>query len=370
MTERTPSESASANESRAGRESRWLLVPAAVGAVAMTGQLWSVTVGRRAAARPARTLSTTLEARLSPTTHAPVPPTLEAMWYARAERTLAAGSDLAGLARGVKMLDESGDAAAALPLVSARRSREDRRRRVRALLPRDCPAALESVGRSGRGVRGGGDDAMRRRRCRRPRLFRQAEIREARNDFAGAVAIYERLLQRKLASPQIALVKLAAAASAAGDAAKSIAAARRVLTEFSLSAEAAEAEMLLDRLGAASRSRRQARSRPSSNAPRRCSRRASGTRRGQRTNGSSGKTAGADGERLIFRLAQIQAATGQLASGPRGVPPLRRPQRPGRRGRLRADPGRTRARDRGRRTRPDPRLRRAAIRRIRSPKPR
>ena len=79
-------------------------------------------------------------------------------------------------------------------------------------------------------------------------LYRRAEIREARSDFAGAAAIYEQLLTRKIASPQVALVKLGSVASSAGDRPRAIEAHRRVLREFPLSAEAAEAEQLLDRL--------------------------------------------------------------------------------------------------------------------------
>jgi soluble lytic murein transglycosylase len=308
MTERTPSESAPRTVSIGPRITR-LLVPAAVGAVAMTGQLWSVTsVAEQQHVQP--NLSTTLEARLSPTTHAPVPPTLEAMWYARAERTLAAGSDLAGLARGVKMLDESGDAAAALPLVSAAGlAKTDVAEYARYY----SGIALQRLNRQDEADAAFAAVATMAGPSSLPEsaLFRQAEIREARNDAAGAVAIYERLLQRKLASPQIALVKLAAAASAAGDAAKSIEAARRVITEFSLSAEAAEAEMLLDRrggftLGSSDEIATELERAEALFKARKWDQARSAYER------VKGKTSDADGERLIFRLAQIQAATGEL----------------------------------------------------------
>ena len=80
-------------------------------------------------------------------------------------------------------------------------------------------------------------------------LFRRAEIRESRNDFAGAAAMYRQLLDRTMASPQIALVRLGAMANAAKDTPRAIEAYRRVLAEYPLSSEAAEAEKMLDSLG-------------------------------------------------------------------------------------------------------------------------
>ncbi len=104
------------------------------------------------------------------------------MWYARAERTLAAGSDLAGLARGVKMLDESGDAAAALPLVSAaglgKTDVAEYARYYRGIAlqrlnrPDEADAAFAAVATM---------DAPSS--LPEAALFRQAEIREARNDY-------------------------------------------------------------------------------------------------------------------------------------------------------------------------------------------
>jgi soluble lytic murein transglycosylase len=288
---------------------KWLLVPAAAAALVATAPLSSVTsVAEQQQAQP--NLARTIEARLSPTPHAAVPATLETMWYARPERALPATNALAGLARGVKMLDESGDAAAALPLVSAaslaksevgeysryytgialqRLNRlDDADAAFATVAALDAPSVLPEAA-----------------------LFRQAEIREARGDYAGAVAIYERLLQRKLASPQIALVKLAAAASAAGDGNKSIEAARRVVTEFTLAAEAAEAELLLERRGgftlttpaqvAAELDRAEALFK---------------ARKWEQARAAfervKGKTTREDEERPVFRLAQIDAATGQI----------------------------------------------------------
>ena len=55
---------------------------------------------------------------LSPTLHPAVPELVEHMWYVPAPAA-ARSSALVGLAEGVHMLERSGDAAAALPLVSA-----------------------------------------------------------------------------------------------------------------------------------------------------------------------------------------------------------------------------------------------------------
>ena len=80
-------------------------------------------------------------------------------------------------------------------------------------------------------------------------LFRRAEIREIRNDFAGAAAIYKQLLERTIASPQIALVRLGSMANLAKDTPRAIEAYRRVLAEYPLTSEAPEAEKQLETLG-------------------------------------------------------------------------------------------------------------------------
>jgi soluble lytic murein transglycosylase len=284
------------------------MLPVAAGALLITAPLWSAApVPEQESAQP--DLSKTLEARLSPTPHAAVPATLDAMWYARDPKLLPSTSELAALARGVKMLDESGDAAAALPLVSApalgksnvaeyaryytgialqRLNRlEDADAAFAAAATVDAPSWLSEAA-----------------------VFRRAEIREARSDFAGAVALYEQLLQRTVAAPQIALVKLAASASAAGDRPKAIAAARRVTTEFTLAAEAAEAEQLLDRLGGfALESAAEVTAELERGEALFKARKWDQARDAyQRVRG---KTTDSDADRVAFRLAQVESATGQ-----------------------------------------------------------
>ena len=225
---------------------KWLLWPLIASALLITVQAWNATPGAVQELTPPP-LTNTSEARLNPTAHPTVPATLEAMWYARTPEPAPAGA-LAGFARGVQMLDDFLTPADALPLVSAPAlAKTDvagySRYYTGIALQRldrldDADAMFASV------AEGKLDGQLPE-----AALYRRAEIREARKDFAAAVEIYQRLLDRKVASPQIALVKLGAASSAAGDRPRAIEAHRRVLAEFTLAAEAAEAEELLDNLG-------------------------------------------------------------------------------------------------------------------------
>jgi soluble lytic murein transglycosylase len=187
-----------------------------------------------------------VDARLSPTLHAPVPPRLESMWYVSETEPPATGA-MANLARGVRILEESGSATEALPLVSqaalAKTPVAEYARYYTGL-------ALQQLDRLDEADATFAALAESERQAQLPEsaLFRRAEIRESRKDFAGAVALYEQILERKPAAAQIALVKLGAAAAAAGDRERAVTAYRRVLREFTLSAESAEAERLLDEL--------------------------------------------------------------------------------------------------------------------------
>ena len=225
---------------------KWLLWPLLASALIITVQAWNAVPGAQQELPPAP-LTNTTDARLSPTAHPIVPATLETMWYARNPEPSPSGA-LAGFARGLQMLDDYITPGDALPLVSAP-----------ALAKTDVVdysryytgIALQRLNRLDEADAAFAAVAARKIDSQLPEaaLYRQAEIRETRKDFAAAVEIYQRLLDRKVASPQIALVKLGAAASAAGDRQRAMEAHRRVLAEFTLAAEAAEAEELLDNLG-------------------------------------------------------------------------------------------------------------------------
>jgi hypothetical protein len=62
--------------------------------------------------------------------------------------------------------------------------------------------------------------------------FRLAEIREVQKDYKGAVAVYESLVLKKLAQPQIAWLRLGLAADLAGQPMRSIEALQRVYYDF------------------------------------------------------------------------------------------------------------------------------------------
>jgi soluble lytic murein transglycosylase len=190
----------------------------------------------------------TFGARLLPTAHPAVPATLETMWYVPEGDAAPTSGPLGDLARGVRMLDKGEDPALALPLVSNP-----------ALADTDVAdyahyysgMALERLSRLDAAdaqyaeIDADKDDGY----LSEAAGYRRAELRESKADFAGAAQIYEGLLRKGVASPQIALVKLGAASSAAGNRDRAIEAHRRVLREYPLSAEAPEAEQLLDRLG-------------------------------------------------------------------------------------------------------------------------
>lgn len=74
----------------------------------------------------------------------------------------------------------------------------------------------------------------------------EAEALEARDDAAGAVRIYDRLLKGRLSDVESVYMRLGAAARAAGDAAKSADAYSHVLYEFPLGANAPIAESALE----------------------------------------------------------------------------------------------------------------------------
>jgi soluble lytic murein transglycosylase len=226
-------------------ESRRLVWPA-IASVALLAAAWSHPFAQQQRGPVVAPLTNTADARLNPTAHLAVPPHLEAMWYVPEDAPATSGV-LANLARGVQLLEEGGSAAEALPLVShaalAKTAVSDYARYYTGIaflrLDRheEADAAFAAV-------------AARDLQAQLPEsaLYRRAEIRESKRDFAGAVAIYEEILARQPALPQVALAKLGAAAAAAGDHARAIASQRRVLREFPITAEAIDAERLLESL--------------------------------------------------------------------------------------------------------------------------
>jgi soluble lytic murein transglycosylase len=81
--------------------------------------------------------------------------------------------------------------------------------------------------------------------------LRLAELALARGDAKRAVDILEHLTDEKLADPEAVWLQLGRAAERAGDTAKAVKAYRRVYYDYVLSAEAADAQVGLERLQAA-----------------------------------------------------------------------------------------------------------------------
>jgi soluble lytic murein transglycosylase len=186
-------------------------------------------------------------ATLAPTAHPPLPATL---WMAPEDdggRTPA--PVLERFVRGARLIDEGGDVKAALPLVSAAALAStpvadyaqyytglaqvtlgqltQAEATFSALAARDLPGHLS-------------EDAA----------LKEAELRERRKDFTGALAIYERLAARKTMAPHVVLARLGAAAEAAGQRARAVEAFFDVYYEYPLSAEATQAESALTRFKA------------------------------------------------------------------------------------------------------------------------
>jgi soluble lytic murein transglycosylase len=257
----------------------------------------------------AAAVNSPLESRITPTAHPAVPPQLQSMWYAPDEDAPAPAAVVANLARGVQLLDESGDPAQALALVNnpafAKTPVADYARYYTGI-------ALQRMNRLDEADAAFAAVADRKVDAQLPEsaLYRRAEIREAKLDFAAAVDIYDQLLKRTPASPQIALVKLGADASAAGDRQRAIAAHRRVLQEFTLTAEAAEAERLLDQLGGFTLDTPEAIAAELGRGEALFKARKYDLAKNAYTRIAS-RLLGEDRERTTLRLAQIQAATGQ-----------------------------------------------------------
>ena len=184
--------------------------------------------------------------RLAPTAHPPVPVDLSSMWFATAAATTMEPA-LTNFVKGVRLLEDRDNAEAALPLVSApalaSTALADYARYYAGLsllkLKRYAAADGAFAAVAGRKIDGHlPEDAA----------FRQAEVRQAQRDFTGAVVIYESLVGRTLARPQVAWLQLGLTAGQAGQPARSVEALRRVYYDFPTSVEADTAAKELDRL--------------------------------------------------------------------------------------------------------------------------
>ena len=77
--------------------------------------------------------------------------------------------------------------------------------------------------------------------------FQLAEVRETQKDYKGAVAVYESLVLKKLAQPQLAWLRLGLAAELAGQPMRSVEALQRAYYDFPTTAEADQAGQALDK---------------------------------------------------------------------------------------------------------------------------
>jgi soluble lytic murein transglycosylase len=189
---------------------------------------------------------------LLPTAHPEVPESLDALWYAPAaararSEAKPSNAPLASFAAGVRLLEQGGDAAAALPLVSAS-----------ALQSTDvAPYARYYTGVALQRL-----DRLPEAEATFARVVAEekdgylpiaaalgvASVRESRGDYAGALAAYETLAQKKVAAPQVVWLKLAQMAELAGRQDLARDAFRFVIDRFPLTQEAVDAELGLERI--------------------------------------------------------------------------------------------------------------------------
>jgi len=174
-----------------------------------------------------------------------VPSQLSSMWLVP-EQTSKLGPALTDFVRGVGLLEEDGRAAAALPLLSdsalSTTPVADYARYYTglALMKLDRYSEAVHVFRdlSGRQIDGHlPEDAA----------LRLGEALEAQKDFKGAVAVYESLVTRRLAQPQVAWLRLGLAADLAGQPMRSVEALRRAYYDYPATAEADRAAHALDK---------------------------------------------------------------------------------------------------------------------------
>lgn len=287
---------------RRARPLAWLsLVAALVG-------LWLLQASARSAS-PQEARPSSSPAGLVPTTHPPVPVDLSTMWLAPANVGGPPPPTYADFVRGVRLLEESDDAQAALPLVSAgalvRTPMADYARYYTGLallrLDRLEEAEAHFAALAAREVDGHlPEDAA----------LRLGDVREKRGDQAGARAAYEALLARgRLAAPQVVLLRIGTLAEATVAPTRAAEAYFRIYREHPLSLESSAAEEALTRLRAWDLS--------SPERVRQELTRAEGLFRARRWPGARSayerlrdRTAGADAEIVAIRLAAIDVLSG------------------------------------------------------------
>jgi len=183
--------------------------------------------------------------RLTPTPHPPVPNDLSGMWLVQ-EQSAKLSPALSNFVRGVQLLEEDNRPAAALPLVSdgalSTTPVADYARYYTGLalvkLDRYAEADKVFTDLAGRRIEGHlPEDAA----------FRLGEVRETQKDYKGAVAIYEALITRKLAQPQMAWLRLGLAADLAGQPMRSVEALQRVYYDYPMTQESDRAREALDK---------------------------------------------------------------------------------------------------------------------------
>src|SRR5687767_940835 len=212
--------------------------------VLLAGALAGITTSAEQLVIPGRA-GTPVPVKLSPTAHPPVPTELSSMWLVPSHGAKLS-SAMSNFVRGVKLLEEDDKPAAALPLVSdgalSTTPLADYARYYRGL-------ALTKLERYDEAAKVLGDLASRPIEGHLPEdaAFLQAQVREEQKDYKGAVAIYESLVKRKLAQPQLAWLRLGLAADGAGLPMKSVDALQRAYYDYPTTLESDQAGFELDR---------------------------------------------------------------------------------------------------------------------------
>jgi soluble lytic murein transglycosylase len=194
---------------------------------------------------PGRATAPVLPAKLAPTAHPPVPTDLASMWLVP-EQGAKLGPALANFVRGVRLLEEDDRAAAALPLVSdgalSTTPVADYARFYTGL-------ALTRLSRYAEAQSVLADLASRQIAGHVPEdaAFKLAEIYEVQKDYKNAVAVYESMVTKTLAQPQVAWLRLGLAADLAGQPMRSVEALQRAYYDYPTTPEADRAGEALDK---------------------------------------------------------------------------------------------------------------------------